>query len=77
MKTINFVAGVGLVGLISIALFCGTASAGYCINKETGKLVRCTVKAKENTSKKAVSVKHRGKPANLKFVPWTESAQKK
>ena len=77
MKTINLVTGVGLASLVSIVFFCGTASAGHCINKKTGQLVRCTVKAKKDTSKTTRSVKHRGKPANLKFIPWTENAPKK
>jgi len=74
MKTINVAAGMGLTCLVFLALFWGTASAGYCISKETGKLVKCTVKQKKNRSKKTVSVQHRGKPANLKFVPWTETS---
>lgn len=74
MKNINFATGMGSVCLVFIALFFwGTAWAGYCINKDSGKLVRCTVEKKQSTSKKPVSVKHQGVPARLTFEPCTEN----
>lgn len=76
MKNINFMTGLGLVCLVS-ALFCGTASAGYCINQETGKLVRCQVQTKKNTSKSNVPAQIPGKPVTIEVLELPENGNGK
>lgn len=76
MKYINNVTVVGLVCLVvSALLFCGTSYAGYCIDKETGKLVRCTVNDEDTkrVSKRNKTVEHQGNPANLRSIPLPQN----